>query len=101
MAKMKIVWDEKALERAMNDSPATMKAVQGYVSKKVANANAMASGYVTKGFYQNHQLVDGKKQAKYDGNVKRKGNGWIVGLVFTANQSAAKENLEHNTLMKA
>ena len=101
MARMTVEWDERALEKAMNRSDEVYKAVESWVAKKRSHANTMASGYESRGFYQHGELVDGKKQARYDGNVKRKGNGWIVGIVYCDNHAASVENKKHNTLLKA
>ena len=99
MANLEIDYDIEALEKAMNESDAIFRAVESVTASKVARANSIASGYRSRGYYRNGELVDGHKEAEYDGNTERNGKGWIVGIVFTKNNAAYNENLEHNTLL--
>ena len=98
---VKVVIDEQALERAVKFAPGTATALRTNVKERKAFANALAAGYRT-GIY--HDFKTGEKKgdtpARYDGNVKKMGDGYL-GIVYTANYAAQKENHEHNTLLKA
>lgn len=99
MAKLEIDWDIESLEKAMNESDKVFRAVESLTASKIARANSIASGYRSRGYYRNGELVDGHKDAEYGGGTERNGKGWIVGIVYTKNNAAYNENMEHNTLL--
>ena len=101
LAIVEVVIDERKLENAVSKAEGTKNALNKKVSQIKTRANTLASGYRTKKWHD-HKTGEtkGNTQARYDGNVQRGKKGY-VGIVYTANYSAQKENHEHNTLLKA
>lgn len=101
MGDIRIEIDPKKLDSAIQNADGTPKALGTLVKQVASKANALASGYRT-GYYYDRSIGKrkGGTQAKYAGNVKKKGKSQ-VGLVYTSNYSAQKENMEHNTLLKS
>ena len=97
---VRVVLDEKKLEDAVNFAPGTQTALMTEVSQRKTKANALASGYKTPKWHD-HKTGEtkGGTQARYDGDVALRKKGYI-GIVYTANYAAQKENHEHNTLLK-
>ena len=95
------VIDMDAVRKAIAEGEGTSGAIKRAVDEIARRANSMSSGYRT-GFYHRKHMSPavGGTQPKYKGNVKKRGK-WPVGIVYTANYAAQKENMEHNTLLKS
>ena len=98
---VKVVLDQRGLEHAINHAPGTEAAIRQKVSNIKAKANALAAGYRTPKWHD-HKTGEtkGDTPAKYDGSTRLGSRGY-VGIVYTANYAAQKENKQHNTLLKA
>lgn len=99
MANGSIKWNRAALAQVVGSGsePLIHKATE----IATARANAMSAGYRT-GIWHDHKTgeVKGETQPVYEGTVEKR-RVYPVGQVHTANYAAAKENMEHNTLLKA
>ena len=92
--------DQKKLEDAVNFASGTAALLREDVAKRKAHANALAAGYKTPKWHDHTTgETKGGTQAAYGNGVKR-GTKGHVGIVYTANYAAQKENHEHNTLLK-
>ena len=93
--------DEKALRHAVNYAPGTQPLLSRKSAQIAANANTLAAGFRT-GIFHDHETGEtkGNTPARYDSSTKMGSKGY-VGIVYTANYSAKKENHLHNTLLKA
>lgn len=96
-----VVIDENALKRAISYGDGIESALKEAVNKIESRANAMAVGYETP-IWHDHKTGEtkGGTQAEYRGDVQLGKKGY-VGIVYTANYAAQKENHQHNTLLKA
>lgn len=101
VTNVEVVIDQKALEDAAYAQDGTKAVLQAATDDIIDNANALCAGYMT-GVFHDHATGEtrGPTQAEYDGNVQYRRNGYI-GIVYTANYAAQKDNLENNTLLKA
>ena len=99
--KMTIKWNRKALGHAIGTAPETLAAVTAATNRIASAAQSLGSGYTTKKWKDPKTgEVKGGTQAEYGSSVKTLTNAH-VGLVYTANYAAQKDNMEHNTLLKA
>lgn len=94
--------DANALYDAIQHAENLPEVIDGKASQIADKANAMSSGYRTE------EITDPKTKRKRGGTKPsyrtkpaRIFGRSMVGLVYTANYSAQKENHEHNTLAKA
>lgn len=98
---MRVVIDEGALEHAVNFAPGTRTALAGKTDQIMGNANSMGAGFRTGLYHRDHKSpAVGGTQPVYSGDVELRNKGY-VGIVYTANYAAQKDNYEHNTLLKA
>ena len=93
--KLEIKWDKRALGLAIGTAPETLEAVTEATNQILSNAQSMSSGFRTEKYKDK-----GDTPAKYSGDV-RSYNHAHVGVIYTANYSAQKENWTNNTLLKA
>lgn len=95
----KLTWNEAELRKAIAD--AAEPHVREQTEKICQSAKSMSAGYRTGLYHPAHgKKAIGNTSPKYRSNV-RKFNGMPIGLVYTGNYSAMKDNYEHNTLLKA
>ena len=98
-----IKWDKYALGRALAKDPSTRAEVERVTKEKAAKANVLCAGFKS-GIWHDHANGDkkvGDTPARYESNVKGFGGVKVpVGIVYTANYAACKDNLKHNTLAK-
>ena len=93
--------DQKALEEAAYGQDGTEAIIKQHTDAIIDNANALCAGYKSGVFHDRETgTTKGPTQAVYDGNVERRKTAYI-GIVYTANYAAQKDNLENNTLLKA
>ena len=93
--------NESNLKHAVNYAPGTKAALGKKAAQISANANSMAAGFRT-GIFHDHETGEtkGDTPARYESSAKMGSKGY-VGIIYTANYSAKKENHLHNTLLKA
>ena len=98
---VRVVIDEKSLQREVANAKGTAEALRDDVKRRREYANSLAYGYRT-GRYHDRKSGEtkGNTQARYGSDVKKFRDGYL-GIVYTANYAAQKENHEHNTLLKA
>lgn len=101
MASFTVTINEGKLRKAVQDADGLPPLLDEAVSKIAANANAMSAGFRT-GIFHDHATGEtrGDTQPRYAANVEKHGSSQ-VGLVYTANYSAMKDNHLHNTLLKS
>lgn len=99
MADVRIVMDENGIRSKLND-PETIEVVRRASAEICERAQAMSSGFYTKRYKRPDGTMVGHTSPVFasDARAGRKG---AVGLVWTANYSAAKHNRKYNTLLKA
>lgn len=101
MADVEVKLDDRGVKLAIDNAENIVPALQVCVSKIVGNANAMSAGFRTGRFYDRKEnKLKGNTQPAYDGDVQRRGKG-PIGIVYTANYAAMKDNHLHNTLLKS
>ena len=116
MAELEVVINDEALRTVINDAEGTTEAVRALCESIAGKANSMAAGYRSGVWHEygakhppgNGKWVDrggnfptkGNTQARYAQNVQKR-SGRVVGIVYTANHAAQKENMQHNTLLKS
>lgn len=84
----------------------TMPSVMGALDKKAGDicgkANSMAAGFRTKKWTDPKTgQRKGDTPAVYGSKEAREFGQTSVAIVYTANYSAQKENMQHNTLLKS
>ena len=101
MADVDVEIDASRLFVAIQDAESLPDVLGEYVQRISGNANAASAGFRT-GIFHDHDTGEtrGDTQPVYKGNVKRKGRS-MVGLVYTGNYAAQKDNYENNTLLKS
>ena len=98
MAEMQIKWNKPALERVIASSDGLYSLVAEETAKRGERANGMGAGYRTRETYYKGVKKGGTAPAySYDTQRGKKGP---VGIVYTGNYAAMKDNLLHNTLAK-
>ena len=101
MGELEIEIDGEKLIRAINDGEGTVAAIRAKTDAIAARANSMSAGFTTGRFYDRTEgKLKGGKQPHY-GSDTRKMRSTVVGIVYTGNYAAKKENHEHNTLLKS
>ncbi len=99
MDKVVIEIDEKALDEV------TDKSISGIITEATQNVQSttmsMSAGFRT-GIWHDHGTGEtlGDTAPEYAYSTRDNGRG-LVGLVYTGNYSAMKDNYENNTLLKA
>lgn len=97
-----INWDEKALLRAIGKDPEVRSKIKSYAAKKAEAANAASASFRTEKFFRGGKRVAGvgEKQPEYESDMQVFKGYWPVGIVYTGNYAAMKDNHLHNTLLK-
>lgn len=96
-----IQWNEAALGRLIGKAPEVVAEVERATGEIAERANSMSSGYRTGLYHRDHKSpAVGNTQPRYvdDTDIKRNA---VVGIVYTGNYAAMKDNAENNTLLKA
>ena len=96
---MVIKWDEKALRQAVSHGENLAEALEPLVGAITQRCNSLSSEFRTGIYHVNGHRV-GNTQPRYGGDVKKK-KGRVIGIVHPENYSAMKDNMLHNTLLKA
>lgn len=101
MARVEVRLDNAKVAEAIADAPRMKPLLEGVSSAIATSANAMSAGFRTGRFYdRTENKLKGNTQPRYASNVQRRGNV-LIGLIYTANYAAQKDNHEHNTLLKS
>ena len=101
MADVEFNVDDSKLRNLVNKGQGTFSLLAKVTDKVAANANAMSAGFRTGRYHRNHESpAVGGTQPEYGHDVRRFGRT-TVGIVYTGNYSAMKDNHLHNTLMKS
>lgn len=99
--KLEIHWDKAALGRAVGLSDETLEGITQATNRIAANAQSMSAGFRTKKWHDHATgETKGDTPTNYVGDVQTLSNAH-VGIVYTGNYSAYKDNLENNTLLKS
>lgn len=102
MADVEFSIDREKLWRLICKQDATYQVIRSTADGVAGNANAMSTGYRTKKYHRDHKSPGvGGTQPKYQSNTQRPKGVVPVGIVYTANYAAQKDNHEHNTLLKS
>ena len=101
MADVEFTIDDEKLWNLIDKGQGTYTLVSRVTDKVASNANTMSAGFRTGLYYRDHKAPPvGNTQPKYGSNV-RKGKKGPVGIVYTGNYAAMKDNHLHNTLLKS
>ena len=118
MAEFEVYINDQVLREVVNDAPGTKEALDSLCSDIEGRANSIASGYRSGVWHEygsknaanpgngkwrdtgRQTVKKGDTPARYAHDVAKRG-GVQVGIVYTANYAAQKENRQHNTLLKA
>lgn len=96
-----IQWNDAVLGRIIGKAPEVVAEVERATTSIADKANAMSSGYRTGYYHPDHKSPGvGRTQPKYVSDVQVKMHS-VVGIVYTGNYAAMKDNYENNTLLKA
>ena len=94
-------WNMGALGRLIGTAPEVVAEVEAATTRIREAASAMSSGYRTGYYHPDHKSPGvGNTQPEYEGNVEMQRSS-VVGIVYTGNYAAMKDNAENNTLLKA
>lgn len=98
--KLTIKWNGKDLGHAVGLSPEVGREIKRICDEKAARANAMSASYRT-GKWHDHETKEtkGGTKPKYVSDLEREEHSY-VGLVYTGNYAAMKDNDKNNTLAK-
>ena len=100
--RLEIHWNKAQLNREIGKSEEVNSQITRHTARMGMAANDAGAGFKSERVldYKKKEWVGGT-QAHYGYNVERNGSDrWPVGLVYTANYAAMKDNLLHNTLLK-
>ena len=101
MADVRIVLDDAKVRKAINDSEGTEGAIQRIAYGIAGRANAMSAGFRTGRYYDRTEgRLKGDTKPRYESDTQKRGKS-VVGLVYTGNYAAMKDNHQHNTLLKS
>lgn len=94
--------DRDKLWRFVCKSDGTYQIIRNVADNVASAANAMSAGYKTGKYHREHKSPGvGGSQPVYESNTQRPKGVVPVGIVYTRNYAAMKENHEHNTLLKS
>ena len=93
--KMTVTWNKQALGRAIGTAPETLAAITEATDRILASCQYQSADFRTKKY-----KGKGDTPAQYASDVHSYRNAH-VGIVYTANYAAQKDNMENNTLLKA
>ena len=102
-SRVKLMWSKTMVEDLANMQNVRMQVAKS-TDARAASANALSAGFRTGLYHRDHKSpAVGNTQPKYAsalGESKRT-PAIPVGLVYTANYAAMKDNALNNTLLKA
>lgn len=93
---------EPGYEKKLKKMPVVKGALTKEATEICATANNMAAGFKSGRFYdRTEKKIKGETPARYGMKKAKEVEDGSVAIVFTANYAAQKENMLHNTLLKA
>ena len=99
MARVQL--DEAALGRVIGTHPDVVAEVDAATQRIHAQASALGSGFRTGLYHRDHKSpAVGNTPASYGEDVRVMGRS-VVGIVYTGNYAAQRDNAENNTLLKS
>ena len=106
MADVEIRIDQRKLKKLALESDGAYQMVMQKRDQVDAMANSLGAGYRTGYYHRDHKSpAVGGTQPKYGGSTRRfrtsDGVNAPVGIVHPLNYAAMKDNMLHNTLLKA
>lgn len=101
MGSVEIRWDMAKLGRFCAKAPETVAEIDKVVSRIAATATSMSSGNVTGSYHRDHKSPHVGGTAPFYGSDTQVLRDSAVGLAYTDNYAAKKDNLENNTLLSA
>lgn len=102
MADVEFHIDKEKLWRLACKSDGAYLLVRSATDKVASNANSIGSGYKTAKYHRDHKSpAVGGTSPKYVANTSRPKGVVPVGIVYTSNYAAMKDNMLHNTLLKS
>ena len=103
MADGEIRIDREKFWRLACRSEGTYALVDDKTQETAAKANSLGSSYRTGKYHRDHKSpAVGGTQPSYGSNTQRRGSSRMpVGIVYTGNYAAQKDNMLHNTLLKS
>lgn len=94
--------DREKLWRLACKSDGTYQLVRNKTDATASKANSLGSGYKTAKYHRDHKSpAVGGTSPKYVANTSRPKGVVPVGIVYTGNYAAMKDNMLHNTLLKS
>lgn len=102
MADVEFHINKDKLWRLVCKSEGTYQIVRNVADQVESNANSLSAGYRTGYYHKDHKSpAVGGTQPSYQANTGRPRGTVPVGIVYTGNYAAQKDNLQHNTLLKS
>lgn len=102
MADIEFKVDEQRLWSLVCSSEGTYQAVRDATDAVAARANRLSSGYRTARYRRDHESpAVGGTRPEYGSNTARPRGVVPTGIVHPRNYAAMKDNVLHNTLLKA
>lgn len=102
MADVEFHIDKEKLWRLACRSDGAYQLVRNAADQVASNANALSAGFRTGKYHRDHKSPGvGGTQPRYQSNTGRPRGIVPVGIAYTANYAAKKDNMQHNTLLKS
>ena len=99
--KIEYRWNMQALGHVIGTAPETLQAIREATARIEQTADSLGGGYMTGRYYDRAEgVLKGRTPAEYRSEVKSYSHAHH-GIVYAANYAAEKDNLLHNTLLKA
>ena len=100
MGDVRIEVDMNAAWRVAYKSDGLYQMVRQETDKRASRANSLSSGFKTDKYHRDHKSpAVGGTSPEYKPHTRRNPDV-PVGIVYTGNYAAKKENMLHNTLLK-
>ena len=75
--------------------------IRSETDRRATRANALSAGFKTKKYHVEHRSpAVGGTSPRYTAHTGRPNGQVPIGIVYTGNYAAQKENMLHNTLLK-
>ena len=102
MADVEFHIDKEKLWRLVCKQDATYQVIRSTTDAMASRANDMSASFRTGKYHREHKSPGvGGTQPVYKSNTQRPKGIVPVGMAYTGNYAAKKENYLHNTLLKA
>ena len=102
MANARVEVNKEAAWNICIRQDALYQLIRSETDKRASRANALGAGYKTGKYHKDHKSpAIGGMSPKYVAHTGRPRGAVPVGIVYTGNYAAQKDNMLHNTLLKA